>query len=48
MKCPYCQKRTGDIPNHLEKNKACKLKHAEAQRKRLTDIILKKPFKKRR
>jgi len=27
MNCPYCGKRTNDIPNHLNKNKMCAKKH---------------------
>jgi hypothetical protein len=27
MKCPYCGKRVGDMPDHLDQKKECHNKH---------------------
>ena len=30
MRCEYCGRRTGDMPNHLRKYPACHEKHKDA------------------
>ena len=32
MKCPYCYRRTNDMPNHLIKNPKCHSKHKDILR----------------
>lgn len=27
MKCPYCRRSYGDIPNHIAKSKPCRERH---------------------
>ena len=39
MQCPYCGKRTNDMPIHLEKNKKCSDKHGDTLKAYLTKVI---------
>ena len=39
MNCPYCGKRTKDMPNHLDKNKMCAESHHVNLRGQFIDVV---------
>lgn len=39
MKCPYCSKNIGDMPDHLNKSKKCHKEHADKLLTQLKNIV---------
>lgn len=39
MKCPYCGKRTGDMPDHLVANPRCHLEHTKSLKSQLAQVL---------
>ena len=39
MKCPYCGKRTSDMPIHLKQNQGCHKKHIECLKAQWVDTV---------
>lgn len=46
MLCPYCGKKTADMPEHLKKKQRCREKHSEVLRKEFSCLY--HPTKERR
>jgi hypothetical protein len=40
MNCPYCNRRVGDVPNHLRKSPVCHKKHGKKLLADLDRIII--------
>lgn len=40
MKCPYCNKRTTDMPTHLEKNFKCWENHRNTLSIQISNILV--------
>ena len=39
MKCPYCGRRVGDMPDHLGANPRCHLEHTKSLKSQLAQVL---------